>query len=328
MSRFTARFATALVAIAALAAPAAAQAQSSQDWPNRPIKIVHGFPAGAGTDIVARLVADPLGKALGQVVVVEPRSGAGGNVGSEYVAKGPADGYTLYLGTAGTHAINVSLYKTLPFDVQKDFAPITILGDVPNVLVLNKAFAPKSLTDFLAYAKANPGKINYGSSGNGTSMHLSGEQFKAFAKVDLTHIPYRGSPPVTTDLLSGQLQAAFYQVPTLLGQIKDGQFTAVGVTTAQRVKAIPDVPTLAEAGLPGFSSSTWYGLFAPAATPKPILDRLNKEVVALIHGDLGRKFEEQGLIPWPTTPEEFARVIDNDIKKWGAIVASTGTKLD
>jgi tripartite-type tricarboxylate transporter receptor subunit TctC len=172
MSRF-ARYALPFVAIAALAAPAAAQ----QDYPNRPIKIVHGFPAGAGTDIVARLVADPLGKALGQVVVVEPRSGAGGNVGSEYVAKSPADGYTLYLGTAGTHAINVSLYKSLPFDVQKDFAPITILGDVPNILVLNKSVPQKTLPEFLAFARANPGKINYGSSGNGTSMHLSGEQF-------------------------------------------------------------------------------------------------------------------------------------------------------
>jgi tripartite-type tricarboxylate transporter receptor subunit TctC len=324
MNRFAARLATATIALAALAG--AAQAQ--QDYPNRPIKIVHGFPAAAGTDIVARLVAEPLGKALGQVIVVEPRSGAGGNVGSEYVAKGPADGYTLYLGTAGTHAINVSLYKTLPFDVKKDFAPITILGDVPNVLVLNKALPQKTLQEFLAYARANPGKINYGSSGNGTSMHLSGEQFKAFAKVDLTHIPYRGSPPVTTDLLAGQIQAAFYQVPTLLGQIKDGQFTAVGVTTAQRVKALPDIPTLAEAGLPGFASSTWYGLLAPAATPKPIIERLNKEVTALIRGELGRKFEEQGLIPWPTTPEEFAKVIDDDIKKWGAIVASTNTKLD
>ncbi len=323
MSRFTAHLATALVAIAALAGPAAAQ-----EYPNRPVKIVHGFPAGAGTDIVARLLADPLGKVLGQVVVVEPRSGAGGNVGSEYVAKGPADGYTLYLGTAGTHAINASLYKSLPFDVQKDFAPITILGDVPNVLVLNKNLPQKSLADFLAFARANPGKINYGSSGNGTSMHLSGEQFKAFAKVDLTHIPYRGSPPVTTDLLSGQLQAAFYQVPTLLGQIKDGQFTAVGVTTAQRVKALPDIPTLAEAGLPGFSSSTWYGLLAPAATPRPVVERLNKEVTTLLRGELGKKFEEQGLIPWPTTTDEFAKVIADDIKKWGAIVASTGTKLD
>ncbi len=323
MMRLAARLAVSLAALAA-----ATGAATAQEWPNRPLKIVHGFPAGAGTDIVARLVADPLGKALGQVVVVEPRSGAGGNVGSEYVAKGPADGYTLYLGTAGTHAINASLYKSLPFDVQKDFAPITILGDVPNVLVLNKGFAPKSLPDFLAYARANPGKINYGSSGNGTSMHLSGEQFKAFAKVDLTHIPYRGSPPVTTDLLAGQIQAAFYQVPTLLGQIRDGQFTALGVTTAQRVKALPTIPTLAEAGLPGFASSTWYGILAPAATPKPIVERLNKEITALIRGDLGRKFEEQGLIPWPTTTEEFARVIAADIKKWGAIVASTGTKLD
>lgn len=316
------------LSVAAVVATFAFAGAQAQEWPSKPLKIVHGFPAAAGTDIVARLVAEPLGKSLGQVVVVEPRSGAGGNVGSEYVAKSPADGYTLYLGTAGTHAINATLYTKLPFDVQKDFAPITILGDVPNILVLNKNVPAKNLKEFLDLARASPGKINYGSSGNGTSMHLSGEQFKAFAKVDITHIPYRGSPPVTADLLGGQIQAAFYQVPTLLGQIRDGSFTAIGVTTAQRVKAIPEIPTLAEAGLAGFSSSTWYGLFAPAATPKPILDRLNKEVTTALKGELGQKLEAQGVIPWPTTPEQFAKVIADDIKKWGDIVRATGTKLD
>jgi tripartite-type tricarboxylate transporter receptor subunit TctC len=318
------RFAASVAMVLALGLSGA----QAQDWPSKPLKIVHGFPAAAGTDIVARLLAEPLGKALGQVVVVEPRSGAGGNVGSEYVAKSAPDGYTLYLGTAGTHAINASLYRSLPFDVQKDFAPITILGDVPNVLVLNKNVPAKTLKEFLDLAKASPGKINYGSSGNGTSMHLSGEQFKSFAKVDLTHIPYRGSPPVTADLLAGQIQAAFYQVPTLLGQIRDGSFTALGVTTAQRVKAIPDIPTLAEAGLPGFASSTWYGMFAPAKTPQPIVDRLNREIVAALKGELGQRLEAQGVIPWPTTQQEFARVIADDIKKWGEIVQRTGTKLD
>jgi tripartite-type tricarboxylate transporter receptor subunit TctC len=324
MTRILGAYAFVAAAFAALAAPASAQ----QDWPNRPLKIISGFPAGSGVDIVARLVADPLTRALSQTVIVDPHTGAGGNIGSELVAKAPPDGYTLYLGTAGTHAINPALYRSLPFDARKDFAPITVLGDVPNILILNKAVPAKDLKEFLALIRANPGKINYGSSGNGTSMHLAGEQFKVFTGANMTHIPYRGSPQATADLLGGQIQAMFHQVPAVIEQVKAGAFTVIGVTTATRVPALPDVPTLAEAGLPGFESSTWYGLFTTGGTPAPIVERLNREVVGFIKGDLGKRLEAQGVIPRSSTPQEFAAIVDADIKKWGAIVERTGTKLD
>jgi tripartite-type tricarboxylate transporter receptor subunit TctC len=324
MKRVIAGYVFAFAAVMGLAAPVAAQ----QDWPARPLKIISGFPAGSGVDIVARLVAEPLGRALGQTVIVEPRSGAGGNVGSELVAKAAPDGYTLYLGTAGTHAINPALYASLPFDVKKDFAPITLLGDVPNILILNKTVPAHSLPEFLALVRANPGKINYGSSGNGTSMHLAGEQFKAVTQVNLVHIPYRGSPQATADLLGGQIQAMFHQVPAVIEQVKAGSFTVIGVTTAKRVPVLPDVPTLAEAGLPGFESSTWYGLFTTGGTPAPIVERMNRAVVTALKGELGQRLEQQGVIPRSSTPQEFAAVLDADIKKWGAIVAKTGTKLD
>jgi tripartite-type tricarboxylate transporter receptor subunit TctC len=315
---------TATVFALGMAPPAQAQTWT----PNKPIKIVQGFPAGAGTHIVAQWIAEPLSKELGQNVLVEPRTGAGGNVGSEYVAKSPADGYTLYLGTAGTHAINASLYRNLPFDVQKDFAPITLLGDVPNILIVNNDVPAKSVKEFMDLAAKQPGKLNYGSSGNGTSMHLAGEQFKAASKLDLVHVPYRGSPAATADLIAGQIQAMFHQVPTVIGQIREGQVRALGVTTKSRVKALPDVPTIAEAGLPGFETSTWYGLFAPAGTPQPIVDRINQIVVASIKGEVGQRMENGGVIPWPSTPQEFAQVIDRDIKRWRDVVERTGTKLD
>jgi tripartite-type tricarboxylate transporter receptor subunit TctC len=319
-------FACTMAVAAAVGLAPAAQAQA---WtPNKPIKLVQGFPAGAGTHIVAQWIAEPLGKELGVNVLVEPRTGAGGNVGSEFVAKSPPDGYTLYLGTAGTHAINASLYRNLPFDVQKDFAPITLLGDVPNVLVVNNDLPVKTVKEFMDLAAKQPGKLNYGSSGNGTSMHLAGEQFKAASKLDLVHIPYRGSPAATTDLIGGQIQAMFHQVPTVIAQIREGQVRALGVTTKARVKALPDVPTIAEAGLPGFETSTWYGLFAPAGTPQPVIDRINQIVVTSIKGEVGHKMENGGVIPWPSTPQEFAQVLDRDIKRWRDVVERTGTKLD
>jgi tripartite-type tricarboxylate transporter receptor subunit TctC len=322
------RILSSLAAGAALTLGLAGQAQA-QAWPSKPIKIVQGFPAGAGTHIVAQWISDPLGKELGVNVIVEPRTGAGGNVGSEYVAKSPADGYTLYLGTAGTHAINASLYRNLPFDVQKDFAPITLLGDVPNILIVNKDVPAKSVQEFMSLAKQQAGKLNYGSSGNGTSMHLAGEQFKAATKLDIVHVPYRGSPAATADLIAGQIQAMFHQVPTVIGQIREGQVRPLGVTTKTRVKALPEVPTIAESGVPGFETSTWYGLFAPAGTPQPVIDRINKIVVASIKdGDVGKRMEGSGVIPWPSTPQEFAAVIDRDVKKWREVVERTGTKLD
>lgn len=319
------------VAAFALAAAVATHghAAAQESWPTKPIKIVQGFPAGAGTHIVAQWVAEVLTKELGVNVVVEPRSGAGGNVGSEYVAKAAPDGYTLYLGTAGTHAINASLYSKLPFDVQKDFTPIAIIGDVPNVLIVNKDVPARTVKEFMELAQKNPGKLNYGSSGNGTSMHLAGAQFTAASKLDIVHVPYRGSPAATADLIAGQIQAMFHQVPTVIGQIKEGQVRALGVTTKTRVPALPDVPTISEAGLPGFETSTWYGLFGPAGMPKPIVDRLNGIVNASIKsGELGKKLEASGVIPMTASPQEFAQIIDRDVKRWREVVQRTGAKLD
>jgi tripartite-type tricarboxylate transporter receptor subunit TctC len=306
------------------AAPALAQ-----NWPARPISIVTGFPAGAGTDIFVRLLAEPLGQALGVNVISDPRSGAGGNVGSEFVARAKPDGHTLLLGTAGTHAINVSLYGKLPFDVQKDFAPITLLADVPNVLVVNNDLPVKTVQEFLAYVRANPGKLNYGSTGNGASTHLAGERFKAMAKVDITHIPYRGSPPAMAALFSGESQAMFHQSLTVIEAVKSGQVRPLGVTSLTPVGAFPGIPPIAEAGVPGYESSTWYGLFAPAGTPRPIIDRLNQEVVKIIKSEaFAKRVVDMGMQPLTSTPEEFAKVIATDIARWRDIVVASGAKID
>ena len=317
-----------LAAVLAFAACAAFSARA-EDWPSRPIIIVTGFPTGAGTDIYARLLSEPLGKALGVNVVVEARTGAGGNVGSEYVARARPDGYTLLLGTAGTHAINVTLYQKLPFDVEKDFQPITLLGDVPNVLIVNNDVPAKTVREFIALAKANPGKLNYSSAGNGTSLHLAGERFKALAKVDIVHVPFRGTPPAMTALLANEVQAMFQQTIPVMELIKAGSVRALGVTTEQRVEALPDIPTISEAGLPGYESSTWYGLFAPAGTPRPIVDRLNREVVRIVRTpEFAVRLKSLGITPRTSTPEEFAQVIRDDIARWRGIVIESGAKLD
>lgn len=317
-----------LAAVAALALGLATGA-AAQTYPSGAITIVTGFPAGAGTDIFTRLLAEPLGKALGTTVVTDNRSGAGGNVGSEFVAKAKPDGQTLLLGTAGTHAINVSLYPKLNFDVQKDFAPISLLADVPNILVVNDKFPGKNMAEFLALIRANPGKYNYASTGNGASTHLAGERFKQLAKVDIVHVPYRGTPPAMQALYSNEVCCMFHQSLTVVEPIKAGQLRPLGATTAKRIPAFPDVPTIAESGVPGYESSTWYGLFAPAGTPKPIVDRLNAEVVKIINEPaFNKRLVDMGLVPWTSTPAEFAKVIADDIVRWREIVVASGAKLD
>jgi len=316
--------ALAIVVVAALAAPAQAQ----QDWPSRPIKIIEGFPAGSGVDVVARLVADSLGRAVNQTVIVEPHAGAGGNVGTEYAAKAPPDGYGFYFGTTGTQAAVTALYHNLPFDPRRDFAPITPICDVPHILIVTNSLPVKTVGDFIAYLKAHPGKVNYASSGNGTAMHLTTEQFKTAAQVELIHIPYRASPQAVADLISGQVQAMFHQVPAVIGQVKSNAFRSIAVTSAARVAALPDIPTVAESGMPGFESSTWMGLLAPAGTPSAIIQRVNRELVAAVKGDLGKRLEELGTIPRTSTPEAFAAEINADVTKWSAIIEKANVKLD
>ena len=319
-----------LLVVAALLAAAPAHAQgTNQAWPNRPISIITGFPTGAGTDIFARLIAEPLGQALGQNIIVDNRTGAGGNVGSEYVAHAKPDGHTLLLGTAGTHAINVSLYPKLPFDVEKDFSPITLLADVPNILIVNKAVPANTVQEFIALARAQPGKLNYGSTGNGASTHLAGELFKAMAKVDIVHVPYRGSPPAMTALGANEVQAMFHQVLTVIEHVRAGTYRPLGVTLLTRIGALPDVPTIAESGVPGYESSTWYGLFAPPGTPQPIIQRLHDETVKIIKSEaFTKRLIDMGIEPRTSSPQEFAAVIKADIVRWRDIVVASGAKVD
>jgi tripartite-type tricarboxylate transporter receptor subunit TctC len=320
-------------AAAMLAASAALSGASAQEWPKeRPIQIIGGFPTGAGTDIFARLLAEPLGKALGQTIVVDNRSGAGGNIGSEFVARAKPDGYTYLIGTAGTHAINATLYKSLNFDVVKDFEHVALLVDVPNVLIVNPKVLPdiKSCADLLAAAKKEPGKLNYASTGNGASGHLAGAQFAQAAGIDIVHVPYRGTPPAMNAMMSGEAQLMFQQSIPIMAQLKAGAFRPLGITTAQRVAALPDVPPVAEAcSLPGWESTTWYALFAPKGTPEPIVRRMNEEVNKILRDpEFDRKIKEMGLVPLPSSPEEFRQVQARDIEKWRDRVRKSGAQVD
>ena len=303
-------------------------------WPTKPVKIVVPFAPGGTTDILARAVAPELSKAFGQPFVVENRTGAGGNVGADAVAKAPADGYTLLMGTVGTHAINKALYAKMPFDSQKDFAPITLVAGVPNVMVMNTekaaAMGIASVADFIKYAKANPGKLSMASSGNGTSIHLSGELFKSMTGTFMTHIPYRGSGPALLDLIGGNVDVMFDNLPSALPQIKGGKLKAFAVTSAQRSAAVPDLPTLEEAGkLKGFDASSWFGLLAPAGTPPDIVSRIQQEVAkSLGTAAIKEKLLAQGAIPSGNTPAQFTDFINAEHIKWAQVVKVSGAKVD
>jgi tripartite-type tricarboxylate transporter receptor subunit TctC len=329
------RSALALGAIAALtllAGPAAAQGS----WPTKPVRIVVPFAPGGTTDILARAVAPELSKAFGQQFIVDNRAGAGGNVGAEIVAKAPNDGYTLLMGTVGTHGINRALYPKLPFDPIKDFAPITLVAAVPNVMEMNadkaKELNINSVADFVKYAKANPGKLNMASSGSGTSIHLAGELFKTMTGSFMTHIPYRGSGPALLDLVGGNADVMFDNLPSSMQQIKGGKLKALAVTSAKRSPALPDVPTVEEAGGPslkGYEASSWFGLLAPAGTPPEIVNRIQQEVAkSLGTAAIKEKMLAQGAIPSGNPPAEFAKFIDSEHAKWAKVVKASGAKVD
>ena len=302
---------------------------SAQTYPTKPIRLVVPFPPGGATDILARDVAQKLTEAWGQSVIVDNRPGAGGNIGSELVAKSAPDGYTLEMGTVGTHAINASLYAKMPYDHVKDFTPVILVAGVPNVLVVTPSLPVSSVAELIAYAKANPGKLNFASSGNGTSIHLSGELFKVMAGVQMTHIPYKGSAPALQDLIAGQVQLMFDNLPPSLPQIKAGKLRALAVTSLARAPALPDVPTLAESGLPGFEASSWFGILAPAGTPAPIVAKLNAEVAKwLATPEAKEKLLKQGANPAGGTPEDFAKHIAAETAKWAKVVKDSGAKID
>ncbi len=310
------------------------QASAQSSWPTKPVRIVVPFAPGGTTDILARAVAPELSKAFGQQFIVDNRAGAGGNVGADLVAKSPADGYTLLMGTVGTHGINKSIYAKMPFDPQKDFAPITLVAGVPNVMVMNTEKAAQlginSVPDFIKYAKANPGKFSMASSGNGTSIHLAGELFKSRTGIFMTHIPYRGSGPALLDLIGGNVDVMFDNLPSAMPQIKGGKLKAFAVTSAQRSTAMPELPTVEEAGkLKGFEASSWFGLLAPAGTPPEIVSRIQQEVAkALATPAIKEKMLAQGAIPSGNTPQEFAKLIDSEIAKWAVVVKASGAKVD
>ena len=312
------------VALTMLAGSAAAQA-----WPSKPIKWVVPFQPGGTTDILARTIGEKLATALGQPVVVDNRPGAGGGVGAEFTAKSPADGYTIMGGTISTHAINASLYKSLPYDPVKDFVPITMIARVPNMLVVNPDVPAKSVAELIALMKANPGKYTFASSGNGTSQHLSGELFKTMAGVDMQHIPYKGSPPALQDVVGGQVTMTFDNITTAWPLAKGGKLRALAVTTAKRSPIAPDVPTLAEAGLAGYEIGSWQGVFAPAGTPPEIVRRLNAEMVRIINTpEVRDKLVGLGAEPVANTSEEFSALVKGEVVKWAAVVKQSGARVD
>lgn len=311
---------------AAVAAPLAAQAQA---YPTKPITIVVPFSAGGTTDILARVVGEALKNELGQPVVIDNRAGAGGNIGAALAAKANADGHTLFMGTVGTHAINQSLYKKLPYDPIKDFAPLTRVAMVPNLLVAHPSKPYNSVKELVAYAKANPGKVNFGSSGSGSSIHLSGELFNTLAKVDMIHVPYKGSAPAVTDLLGGQIDIMFDNMPSAIQHVRAGKLKPLAVTTAKRSPQLPDVPTVAEAGVPGYEATSWFGMFAPAATPAPVVAKLNAALVkVLADANVKKKIAEQGGEPHGEKPEQFAEFIRNETAKWSQVVKASGASAD
>jgi tripartite-type tricarboxylate transporter receptor subunit TctC len=308
----------------------------AQSWPSKPVRIVVPFTPGGTTDILARAIAPELSKAFGQSFIVDNKGGAGGNLGAEIVARAPADGYTLLMGTVGTHGINRALYDKLPYDPIKDFSPITLVAGVPNVMVVNAERAKErninTVAEFIAYAKANPAKLNMASSGNGTSIHLSGELFKSMSGTFMVHFPYKGSGPALLDLVGGSTDVMFDNLPSSMALIKAGKLKALAVTSAQRSAALPDLPTIEQAGGPamkGFDASSWFGLLAPTGTPPEVVQRIQQEVAkALATPAIKEKLLAQGAIPGGNTSAEFAKFIDAEHKKWAQVVKASGAKVD
>ena len=307
--------------------PAAALAQS---WPQHPITILMGFPAGSGVDVVARLLEEPMEKSLGGRIVMDYRTGAGGNLASEAVARAKPDGYTLLLGTAATHGVNAALYKKLPFDVEADFTPISPLVNVSNVLTVNPAVIDAStLREFIDKVKANPGKYNYASTGNGTGTHLAFAEFVSRAGLNMVHIPYKGGPEAIASVIAGQTCCIMNQVQTVIPHWKAGKVRLLGVTTKTRVNAIAEIPTIAEAGLPGFESYTWFGLFGPKDLDPAIVNKLNAAVKAALETPSVReRLVQLGNTPRWETPEQFRQTVKSDRQKWAEVVKSVGATID
>ena len=317
-----------VAACAAVALGLAADVAMAQAWPAKPISLVVPFPPGGTTDVLARALAEKLSQSLGQTVIVESKPGAGATLGADMVAKSKPDGYTLLMG-AVHHTIATSVYKKLPYDFQKDFAPITTVAVVPNVLVINAATPAKSVKELIALAKAEPNKLSYGSNGNGTAQHLIGTQFENIGGVQILHVPYKGSGPLTSDLLGGQISMSFDTVTPVLQHIRSGKLRALAVTTAKRSSALPEVPTLDEVGMKGFDIGTWFGVLAPVATPKDIVARLNAEALKVIQSpEFRKRMEEIGAEPVGSSPDQMARQIKDETEKFARLVKEAKVTIE
>ena len=318
-----------LLRVSALAATCLASTLAlAQQWPVKPISLVVPFPPGGSSDVLARALTDKLSQALGQTVIVESKPGAGATLGADYVAKAKPDGYTLLMG-AVHHTIATSVYKKLPYDFQKNFVPITTVALVPNVLTVNASSPAKDVKGLIALAKASPGKLSYGSNGNGTAQHLIGTQFSKLTGVDILHVPYKGSSPLVTDLLGGQIEMSFDTLTPVYQHVKGGKLRALAVTTSKRSAALPDVPTLAESGLKDFDLGTWFGVLAPAGTPKDIVARLNAEMVKIINSpDFKKRMAEVGAEPIGNSPAEMAKQIKDDTDKYARLVKEANVVIE
>jgi tripartite-type tricarboxylate transporter receptor subunit TctC len=317
------------IAIAAAALACGAVAHAQDRWPSKPIRYIVPFAAGGTTDVLGRLITPKLGEALGTTFVVENRPGAGGNVGSEALARSAPDGYTIGGGTVSSHAINASLYPKMPYDNLRDFAPVALLVTVPNVLVVHPAVPATTVAELVAHGKANPGKLTCASAGNGTSQHMSCELFKTMTGLDITHVPYKGSGPGIASVVAGETTMMFDNATIAVPQMKGGRVRAIGVTTAKRSPSLPEVPSLAEQGLAGYDVSSWQAVFAPAGTPKPIVDRLNAEIRRILATpEVRDKLLAVASDPADTTPEQFAEFVRAETEKWARVVKASGAKVD
>ncbi|HXO73483.1 MAG TPA: tripartite tricarboxylate transporter substrate binding protein [Bradyrhizobium sp.] len=313
---------------AALAAPALSRRAAGADWPAKPVRVVVPFTPGGSTDITARLISNRLQEVWGQSVVVENKPGAGGNIAADMVAHSDPDGYTIFISGPGM-ATNQFLYAQLSYDSVNDFAPVTMLITQPNLMCVPNSSPAKSVREFIAYCNDNRGKVTYASSGNGTTLHMSGELFKRLAKVEMTHIPYRGGAPAINDLIPGRVDVIFDNMPSILQHVKGGHLRGLAVTTRERVAATPEIPTIAESGVPGFDVFSWFGFFVPAKTPPEVIAKINADTnAALVHAPVKSRFEELGANPKGSTPAELAAFLKSEIDKWGPVIREAKIKVE
>ena len=304
-------------------------AQSDTNYPSKPIRMIVPSAPGSGPDIMARAIGQKLTEALGQAIVIDDKPGAGGIIGSEAAAKAPPDGYTLIMSNAGAHTVNPGLYAKLPYDPVKDFAPVTLVALAPNILIVHPTLPVRNVKDLIALAKAKPGELTFGSGGNGSTAHLSGEMFKTMAGINIVHIPFKGSPAAVIGVIAGQIALAIPNIPPALPHVRSGKLKALAVTTAKRAAGVPDLPTVAEAGLPGYEATAWFGVLAPAATPPQIIARLNAAIVKIAHArEMQERLTAEGADAVGNTPEQFAQIIKSDIAKWAKVIKASGARAD